>query len=54
MKIFLKFMQEREIIASLEMEEREHKRYTARKTSASAQAYENTMVIITLRRPFWR
>ena len=41
--------QEREIIASLEMEEREHKRYTARKSSATALAYENTMVIITLR-----
>jgi len=38
--------QEREIIASLEMEEREHKRYTARKSSAAVQvqAYENTMV----------
>ena len=40
--------QEREIIASLEMEEREHKRYTARKSSASVAAqqaaYENAMV----------
>ena len=38
--------QEREIIASLEMEEREHQRYTARKSSAAVtQAnYENTIV----------
>ena len=40
------FSQEREIIASLEMEEREHQRYTARKSSAAVtQAnYENTIV----------
>ena len=52
-KLLLKFMQEREIIASLEMEEREHKRYTARKSSAAVQAYENTMVGLLLEYFLW-